>query len=265
MAATGAELEADLALLREAAAEAGRIAMRYFRKNPKVSFKEGMSPVTEADLHANTCLRQMLMAARPGYGWLSEETEDSAERLSRRRTFVVDPIDGTKAFIDGRDLWCVSAAIVEDGESIAGVLDCPVRGEMFTAAKGLGSFLNGHRLAIAAPRRPVRLSGAKTLVTAYAAAAGETPEQTGHIPSLAYRIAMIADSRLDGAFIKPNARDWDLAAADLILAEAGGEIRRKDGSKPVYGRADTAHGALVAGNTAITPTMWGVVAQNALL
>ena len=223
-----------------------------------------MSPVTEADLHADAYLRETLLAARPDYGWLSEETADNAVRLSRRRTFVVDPIDGTKAFIDGRDLWCVSVAIVENGVSLAGVLDCPARGEVFEASRGQGSFLNGRRLALGPPRLPPRLSGAKAFVAAYARAANVTPELVGHIPSLAYRIAMIADGRLDGTFIKPNSHDWDLAAADLILSEAGGEIRRKDGGKPVYALRETVHGVLAAGHIGLTATMLGVVAQTPL-
>lgn len=256
------DLNADLELLRAVAAEAGNIAMGYFRKEPKVSWKEGMSPVTEADLHADAYLRETLLAARPGYGWLSEETVDNPVRLSRRRTFVVDPIDGTKAFIDGRDLWCVSVAIVENGVPLVGVLDCPARGEVFEAATGQGGFLNGRRLSLGPVHQPPRLSGAKVFVSAFATAANVTPEQAGHVPSLAYRIAMIADGRLDGTFIKPNSHDWDLAAADLILTEAGGEIRQADGTKPAYARQKTVHGVLAAGNISLTATMLGVVAQT---
>ncbi len=257
-------LKADLELLRQAAAEAGRIAMSYFRRDPKVSWKAGMSPVTEADLHADSYLRETLLAARPDYGWLSEESADNAERLSRRRTFVVDPIDGTKAFIEGRDLWCVSVAIVESGQSLAGILDCPARDEVFAASRGQGSWLNGRRLVLAQPHAPPRISGARSFISAYAAATGVAPEHMGHIPSLAYRVAMIADGRLDATFIKPHAHDWDLAAADLVLAEAGGEIRTKDGARPAYGTQDTVHGVLAAGHKSMTGTMLGVVAQTPL-
>jgi myo-inositol-1(or 4)-monophosphatase len=258
-------MEADLALLRNAAAQAGRIAMRYFRNDPKVSWKAGLSPVTEADLHANACLHETLMAARPDYGWLSEESEDNAARLSRRRTFVVDPIDGTKAFIEGRDLWCVSVAVVENGRPLTGVLDCPARGEVFEAARGQGSFLNGRRLGMGLPQKPPRMSGAKALVSAYADAAGINPEHTSHVPSLAYRIAIIADNRLDATFIKPNAHDWDLAAADLILSESGGELLTAMGQAPRYAGVETVHGLLVAGQKSMTGAMLSVVAQTAFV
>ena len=258
------DMREDLALLRDAAAEAGRIAMSYFRRNPKVSWKEGMSPVTEADLHADAYLRKTLLAAWPDYGWLSEETADTPERLSRRRTFVVDPIDGTKAFIDGRDHWCVSVAIVEDGQSLAGVLDCPALGEQFEARRSVGSTLNGAPLRVAEPTGQPKIAGAKSFLNSYADATGHLPEHVHHIPSLAYRVAMIAVGRIDATFIKPNAHDWDLAAVDLILSEAGGEILRADGSRPQYARADTRHGILVAGNKSMTQAMLGVVALAAL-
>ena len=254
----------DLALLRDAAAEAGRIAMSYFRRDPKVSWKAGMSPVTEADLHADAYLRETLLAARPDYGWLSEETADTPERLSRRRTFVVDPIDGTKAFIDGRECWCVSAAIVEDGKSLAGVLDCPALDEKFEAQRSAGSRLNGKELRVAEPGSRPKIAGAKAFLNAYAGVTGKEPEHMHHIPSLAYRVAMIACRKIDATFIKPNAHDWDLAAADLILSEAGGEILRVDGSKPHYALADTRHGILVAGHQSMMDAMLGVVAQTAL-
>ena len=93
--------------------------------------KGGTSPVSEADYAVDRYLRETLTAARPAYGWLSEETADSAGRLAASRTFVVDPIDGTRAFLDGRSTWCVSIAVVEDGHPLAGVLDCPATGEIF--------------------------------------------------------------------------------------------------------------------------------------
>ena len=253
----------ELALLKRAAADAGRIAMRYFQNDPVVSWKEGMSPVSEADIAANDHLLETLMSARPDYGWLSEETTDNASRLSKRRTFVVDPIDGTKAFIAGRDLWCVSVALVENGKTIAGVLDCPARNEVFEAARGHGSFLNGQRLAIATSHAPLRIAGAKTWLRLLADVVGVEPEQIGHIPSLAYRIAAIADNRLDGTFIKPDCHDWDIAAAELILSEAGGLMRDYSGKPLVFAEETIKRGLLVAGSAKLMPAMLSVVAAPA--
>ncbi|MGL4487990.1 MAG: 3'(2'),5'-bisphosphate nucleotidase CysQ [Rhizobiaceae bacterium] len=253
----------ELALLKSAAAEAGRIAMRYFRNDPVVSWKEGMSPVSEADFAANDYLFSTLMAARPDYGWLSEETTDNSARLSKHRTFVVDPIDGTKAFIAGRDLWCVSVALVENGKTIAGILDCPARNEVFEAALGYGSFLNGQRLKMGHANTPLRMTGAKALLNKMAQHTGSEPEMIGHIPSLAYRIAAIADNRFDATFIKPDCHDWDIAAAKLILSEAGGLMLDESGALLEMAGATIKRGMLVAGNKDCMAHMLAVVAEPA--
>jgi myo-inositol-1(or 4)-monophosphatase len=258
------DIAEDLALLTGAAAEAGRIAMRYFRKNPKVSWKGGVSPVTEADLQVDTFLRETLMAARPGYGWLSEETEDNPARLLRKRTFVVDPIDGTKAFIDGREVWCVSAAVVENGRSLCGVLHCPAKGEVFSASVRGGAAMNGTRLTVAEPSHELKISGPKHFVVPFANAEARRVEAVGHVPSLAYRIALIAAGRISATFVKPNAHDWDIAAADLILAEAGGTLVRADGMRPHYAGETVSHGVLAAGHPSLIAGMLGVVAASTI-
>jgi myo-inositol-1(or 4)-monophosphatase len=253
----------ELALLKSAAAQAGRIAMQYFGKDPKVSWKEGMSPVSEADFAANDYLMATLMAARPDYGWLSEETTDTSERLSKRRTFIVDPIDGTKAFIAGRDLWCVSVALVENGKTIAGVLDCPARHEIFEAALGQGSYLNGQRLTIERKDNILRIAGAKSWGSKWAQLYGGEPEQISHIPSLAYRIAAIADNRFDATVIKPDCHDWDIAAAELILAEAGGTLTDQFGQELNFAEEKVKRGLLIAGNKSLKEEMLAVVAEPA--
>lgn len=253
----------ELALLKSAAAQAGRIAMQFFGNDPKVSWKEGMSPVSEADFAANDYLLETLMTARPDYGWLSEETADTSERLTKRRTFIVDPIDGTKAFIAGRDLWCVSVALVENGKTIAGVLDCPARHEIFEAALGQGSYLNGQRLNIVRKDNVIRLAGAKSWGTKWTQIFGAEPEQISHIPSLAYRIAAIADNRFDGTFVKPDCHDWDIAAAELILSEAGGILTDQYGDELSFAEEKVKRGLLVASNKALIDDMLAVVAEPA--
>jgi myo-inositol-1(or 4)-monophosphatase len=116
---------ADLPLILEAAREAGELAIAVRRRGLEVEWKEGGSPVTNADLAADALLMQRLSGARPDYGWLSEETADSAERLGKRRLFVVDPIDGTRAFLRDAPWWSVCVAVVEDGQPIAAVVAAP--------------------------------------------------------------------------------------------------------------------------------------------
>jgi 3'-phosphoadenosine 5'-phosphosulfate (PAPS) 3'-phosphatase len=124
----------DLRLVLEAARKAGETALGFFRKDPEVWWKNGgLSPVSAADYAANEILETILRSARPDYGWLSEETDDDTDRLSRSTVFVVDPIDGTRAFIGGRDTWCISVAVVHEGRPVVGVLVAPALSEEFTA------------------------------------------------------------------------------------------------------------------------------------
>ena len=252
-------LAADLALIRDAAREAGEIAMRHFRNDPDVWMKEGASPVSAADIAVDTFLRRTLSAARPDYGWLSEETVDTPERLVARRTFVVDPIDGTRAFIQGRRTWCVSIAVVEAGTPLAGVLDCPARGEFYEARAGGPALLNGAPIAVAATHAGPRVAGPKAMLRQAPSWLRGGPE-IAYIPSLAYRIAMVASGALDATFVKANAHDWDLAAADLILRRAGGRLIERDGAAPAYAGRDPRHGVLAAGSGALLDTMASVLA-----
>jgi myo-inositol-1(or 4)-monophosphatase len=257
-----ATLQDDLELIRVAAEEAGRIAMGYFGRDPEVWMKAGVSPVSEADYAVDAFLKGSLRAARPDYGWLSEETVDTPERLSARRTFVVDPIDGTRAFLERRDVWCVSIAVVEDGRPLAGVLDCPARREVYVAALGRGATLNGRPIRMRAPERPPVVAGPKALVAALPE--GLRPDRPyPYVPSLAYRIALLAKGAIDGTFVKANSHDWDLAAADLILAEAGGSVVDAAGRCLFYAGPDPAHGLLAAGGGHLLDQMVRTIAAQA--
>ena len=250
-----ADLRGDLELLRQAGREAGQIALRYFTKSPEVWMKGGTSPVSEADYAVDKFLRETLLAARPDYGWLSEETTDGTERLSARRTFVVDPIDGTRGFLEGKTQWCVCIAVVEAGQPVAALLECPSREETFWALPGEGAFKNGARLRVRDPGPEPEISGPKPLLDAVPDELRQRARRIGHIPSLAYRLAMIADAALDATFVKPNAHDWDIAAADLILREAGGRLLDENGAPPAYAGREIRHGLLVAGSGDLLATM----------
>lgn len=241
-------LRDDLVLLAEAAAEAGQIARRFFRKDPDVWYKDGKSPVSEADLAVDRFLKTELLAARPDYGWLSEETTGESLTCSAKRLFVVDPIDGTRAFLKGQSTWCVSVALVVDGIPVAGVLDCPAKNEVYAAVAGGGAKRNGQKLAVANPSAAPSIAGPATMIDALPNRFRRSVNRHPYIPSLAYRIAMVADGSIDATFVRPNAHDWDIAAADLVLREAGGSIRMSDGAAPRYGRAGSLQGAMVAGS-----------------
>lgn len=238
----------DLELLRDAALKAGEIGMRYFQKNPEITIKGDTSPVTEADLAIDAFLKSHLMAALPDYGWLSEETIDTSERLGKDRVFVVDPIDGTRAFIEGAQEWCISIAIVEDGKPISAVLFQPTTQSLYLAQKGQGSTKGGDALKVVAPRDPLLVGGPKPFFDAHKNAFPMAIERTRHVPSLALRIAYVAEGKIDGAFIKIGAHDWDIAAAMLILQEAGGDVIRPNGETIALAQANPRHHHMLCGS-----------------
>ena len=251
----------DLALIRDLAVEGGRIALEYFGDDPKVWMKTGDSPVSEADYAVDTFLKEKLRAARPDYGWLSEETEDDDEtRSTAERTFVVDPIDGTRGFLAGSKRWCVSVAIVENGRPTEGVLACPVLNDVFAAKAGDGATLNGQPLRCPPPADAVPVAGPMPLIRAMEEERPVT--RLSHVPSLAYRIAMVATGKAGIALARSGPNDWDIAAADLIVAEAGGTLLTPAGQAPVYNARDPQHPGLIAGPLALREEMLVFAARH---
>ncbi|OQM75889.1 3'(2'),5'-bisphosphate nucleotidase CysQ [Manganibacter manganicus] len=248
----------DLDLLLDTARRAGVIAMEFFGQDPQVWMKGGTSPVSEADYAVDRFMRETLLEARPDYGWLSEETADDLSRLQKRRTFVVDPIDGTRAFLAGKSTWCVAVAIVETGRPVAGVLECPAEQETYWAAAGAGAFCNDKHIHVR-QEAPHNIAGPKTLVERLPQTWLDQLELYGYVPSLAYRLALIAAGRLDASFVKPNSHDWDIAAADLILREAGGSLLDDRGQFPGYSEEKVRHGALCAGSGELLGAMADVL------
>ncbi len=220
--------EDDLALLEEAALRAGEIALGHFRAEPRTWDKPGgAGPVTEADLAVDEMLRERLLGARPDHGWLSEETEDSPARLKARRLFIIDPIDGTRAFIEGGSGWAHSLAIAKDGEVIAAVVYLPASGRLYTARRGGGACLNGKPIRTSAADR---LEGATLLAPRPAMDAwnwlgGAVPPLTRKFrSSLAYRMSLVGEGRFDAMLSLRATWEWDIAAGALIVSEAGGVV-----------------------------------------
>ncbi|SFZ86137.1 myo-inositol-1(or 4)-monophosphatase [Devosia enhydra] len=238
----------DLELLRSSAVAAGIIASGYFRRDLKSWTKDNASPVSEADIVLDQFLFANLRAARPDYGWLSEETADIPEgRLGFRRVFVVDPIDGTRGFIRGEDSWSVSLAVVEDGVAVAGVVYAPARDEMYEASKGDGARLNGRPLVPQrVPGRTAPLIPAPGAVHQELQAAGLHYARGPAYPSLAYRLVQVATGKLDAAVARRGAQDWDIAGAAIILAEAGIAFDDVCMGALRFNRPEIRHGALAA-------------------
>jgi len=241
-----------LDVLVAAAREAGEIALRDFREGAqttaRIEYKAGDSPVTEADLRVDAYLKERLGAAFPAAGWLSEETADDEARLGHAEILVVDPIDGTRAFLSGDPRWAVALALVVDGRPVAGVVHAPALRQTFAAALGLGATRNGERIWVSAAigLAGARLGGPKPLVEAVAAAANVAFVTEPKIPSLAYRLARVAEGTLDAALASRNSHDWDIAAADVLLAEAGAALRDAQGRSLLYNRRSSRRDSLAA-------------------
>ncbi len=245
------DLSAFLTRLEAVAREAGDIAMAYFRPGARtsaaVSYKGGGSPVTEADFAVDRFVFEEMRRLAPEAGWLSEETADTADRLTRERLIIVDPIDGTHAFTRGDERWAVSIALIEKGRPTAGVVHAPARGETFTAARGMGAFLNGERLAnVARAALPGALVIAPRPLHSRISALPQNIALAPRTPSLALRLVDIAAGRHDLVISSPNARDWDIAAADVILNEAGVALEEVEGGELTYNRSSSQRGMLVA-------------------
>lgn len=245
-----------LAAMSDIAREAGVLAMTYFADgaatSARIHYKTGGSPVSDADLAVDTLLRQRLSPLAPDAGWLSEETADSPQRLQGPRLFIVDPIDGTRAFIKGDPRWSISIALVESGRPRLAVLHLPALNETFEAAAGAGAMLNGRKLATSgrASLAGSRLGGPLGILDAMADDGIEIVREP-RVPSLAYRMARVAAGEIDGGIASADAWDWDVAAADLIVHEAGGRFTGLDGEIPQYNAERPRHGVLAAAPAAM--------------
>lgn len=228
--------ETDIELLKAAAAEAARIATSYWSGKNEVWEKSPDNPVSEADLAVDEFLNDALRGARPEYGWLSEETADTRDRLNKRSVFVVDPIDGTRAFIAGRRTWAISLAVVTDGKPTAGVVYLPLREKFYAANKGEGATLND---------RPIRVSTTTKLETAHVVGNKATMDpknwktvpkiaEREYRPSLAYRMCLVAEGRCDAMISFRDSWEWDVAGGSIIATEAGAILTDRDGLPPVF-------------------------------
>ena len=240
-------LARDAALLTSAVREAGALALSLFRTELKNWTKGASSPVSEADIRVNDLLESRLRSATPDYGWLSEESVDDDKRLGKHLTWIVDPIDGTRGYLAGREDWCVSVALVQDATPVLAAVFVPASDEFFFAMRGQGAARNDVTLS-AAPGGELdfsRVAGPKPLVERLNASSGDTVLHP-RIGSLALRLCRVAQGSLDAAFAGGQSRDWDLAAANLIVQEANGNMTALSGDAILYNRREVTHGVLVA-------------------
>jgi myo-inositol-1(or 4)-monophosphatase len=243
----GDVLTHDAVLLTDTVREAGALALSLFRTELKNWTKGASSPVSEADIAVNDLIAGKLRSATPDYGWLSEESADDETRLEKHLVWIVDPIDGTRGYLAGREDWCVSVALVEDAEPVLAAVFAPASDEFFFAMRGRGATRNG--LPVCATSGTEldfsRIAGPKPLVERLNRQFGDITLHP-RIGSLALRLCRVAHGRLDAAFAGGQSRDWDLAAANLIVQEANGNMTALSGDTILYNRREVTHGVLVA-------------------
>jgi len=226
---------------------AGDVALRTFRQPLRQWIKGESSPVSEADIAVNDFLRERLLGLAGGYGWLSEETEDDPARLEAENVWIVDPIDGTRAYLAGQDDWTISVALAARGRPTLGAVFAPVSQELFLAVAGHGATRNGVSIAASAGRdmTGAKVVGPKRHIN-WLASLNADAMPVPRIGSIALRLARVAQGVLDVAFAGGNSHDWDLAAADLLLHEAGGALTTIAGEALTYNGSELVHGALLA-------------------
>jgi myo-inositol-1(or 4)-monophosphatase len=234
----------DLALLLDTLKQAGTIAMRYHGKKPKRWHKPDGTVVTEADIAVDDFLKQTICNARPDDGWLSEETKDTPERLSKSRLWIADPIDGTRAFSEGRHEFGIGMALATDGKAELGAIYCPSTDHMYHAVKGAGAFRNGRRLLV----QDASTSIIFPRKAHDAAKAAGFPAQVGAEIPLLLRLAAVATGEHGGAVSFGAKNDWDIAAGHLLVTETGGHVTNQRGEELVYNQPNPQQQGLVAAN-----------------
>jgi len=255
-------LRDDHRRLIEAVREAGPLALHYFHGEVESWHKGPDDPVSEADHAIDALLHERLTAARPDYGWLSEETEDDLIRLQRQRVWVVDPIDGTRAFLRDEPQFTICAGLVDDGRPVAAAVFNPATDELFDAVRGGGARLNGKTIAVS---ERDRFDGAQLLAgrRMFERAGTTMPPDLrfATVNSIAYRMCLVACGRYDGCVSLNGKSDWDLAAAELVVSEAGGLVTDSHGEGFVYNRRHTRHRSLVTAGPAMHARLMAMIAQ----
>jgi myo-inositol-1(or 4)-monophosphatase len=260
------DLTRELALAKKAARAAGEILRGYWRRGGyKIGSKGHDNPVTAADLEADRAIKKLLRDPSPGYGWLSEETVDNDDRLECRRVWIVDPLDGTKEFINGIPEFAVAIALVEDGVPVLGVTYNPIKREMYWAARGVGCHLNTQRVRVTRKRT---LKRATVLASRSETARGEWQGFGGMLKvrptgSVAYKLAMVAAGKADATFTRSPKSEWDIASGAALVIEAGGTITDIKGREIRFNQRNVKLEGLIADNTILHAALMKVAPHPA--
>ena len=243
---------------------AGALALTYFRANPRSWEKRAGDPVSEADIAVNDLLRDRLDRTCPDYAWLSEESEDDLARVNADTVWIVDPIDGTSAFLDGQAEFTVAVALANLGEPVSAAVYNPATEEFWEATKGGGCRLNNEIVHVS---EHATCAGARLLTRRRSLQRAHDPEiftdvETADPRSIAYRLALVAAGRFDGVVSLNGKSDWDLAAADLLVTEAGGCVTTTTGQPFRYNRESIRQQTCIAANPALHTALCAAFSGN---
>jgi len=246
-----------------AAKKASDVILKYYHSSYEVQMKGKGNPVTDADIEADDILKEILMKETPDYGWLSEETRDSKLRLDKKMVWVVDPLDGTKEFVEGIPNFVVSIGLVEDGVPVLGTICNPVSKELFTAYKDNGVKLNGHPYVVSEKNQFDNMSMLNSRSETKAGLWEPYKKyfnKVTPIGSIAYKLALVSTSQSDMvASLKPK-NEWDICAGHCLIKESGGSLLTSSGEKITYNNKDTLiTPGLVAGNNIAVDNMIGLI------
>jgi myo-inositol-1(or 4)-monophosphatase len=245
------EAQADLELAILAAREAGAIIMRTFRTEQRVTLKSPDQPLTDADLAADAALKRVLLAQRPDYGWLSEETADDPARLQRDKVWIVDPIDGTHSYIAGHAEFAVSIGLAQDQEAVLGVVYNPASNEMFATRRGGGAWRVGGA-ALNVGRATTRvLTASRTEIKSGEMSSFADSFELMPVGSTAYKLAKIAAGEAQVFVSRGPKSEWDVCAGVLLVEEAGGRVTDLRGRTIRFNQPDTDVYGLLASNGAL--------------
>lgn len=237
----------ELKVAKHAAQLAAEIILNYYGKNLTVSNKSPTQPVTQADIEANQIIYEVIHGQFPHDGWLSEEDVENTDRFSKSRIWIIDPLDGTRDFINQNPEFAVSIALIEDGQPKVGVVLNPVTKELFFACKGMGSFYNNKKVHV----RPFKSNQKPTLLVSQSEhKRGEWTEFENHFRieptgGCAYKMGKIAKGDADGTFTLAPKSEWDVCAGHLIIEEAGGFVSYLDGETITYNKPSTIMDGLI--------------------
>ena len=257
MPAVDASLSRDLQTLKDVARAAGQLALslKVEGQSRRSWQKTGGSPVTEADLAVNRLIQERLTGERAEYGWLSEETLDDPKARRRDRCWVVDPIDGTRAYMRNDPHWCIGLAVVEEGEAVAGVVYAPQLGQLYEAHRAGGAFLNGAPISVSncGAEEGCRLIAAEEMLRhkgwpqPWPALTVARPKPNATL----LRLAFVASGAWDATLVLSHKSDWDLAAGSILVHEAGGRATTHKGEQLVFNQTVPAQRSIVASGNAL--------------